>query len=211
MRSTEVSTRDPADLDKPAMVQAKPFGWFLLISGAIAWISSFTLVLERLQLYTNPDVNLSCDYNSWISCGDVMKTPQAAILGFPNPFIGVAAFAIIITTGVVLLAGARMSRWYWIGLQVGITAGMGLVGWFWFQAVYTLAILCPYCMVVWAMMIPLFVWTTVRNINHGVIPAPRALRNFLNDWAWIIVGLLYVGTLASIFFKFMHLILPSNA
>ena len=61
------------------------------------------------------------------------------------------------------------------------------------------------------MMIPLFVWTTVRNINHGVIPAPRALRNFLNDWAWIIVGLLYVGTLASIFFKFMHLILPSNA
>ena len=211
MRSTEVSTRDPADLDKPAMVQAKPFGWFLLISGAIAWISSFTLVLERLQLYTNPNVNLSCDYNSWISCGDVMKTPQAAILGFPNPFIGVAAFAIIITTGVVLLAGARMSRWYWIGLQVGITAGMGLVGWFWFQAVYTLAILCPYCMVVWAMMIPLFVWTTVRNINHGVIPAPRALRNFLNDWAWIIVGLLYVGTLASIFFKFMHLILPSNA
>ena len=211
MRSTEVSTRDPADLDKPAMVQAKPFGWFLLISGAIAWISSFTLVLERLQLYTNPNVNLSCDYNSWISCGDVMKTPQAAILGFPNPFIGVAAFAIIITTGVVLLAGARMSRWYWIGLQVGITAGMGLVGWFWFQAVYTLAILCPYCMVVWAMMIPLFVWTTVRNINHGVIPAPLALRNFLNDWAWIIVGLLYVGTLASIFFKFMHLILPSNA
>lgn len=211
MPGTQVSTSDSTELDQPAMVRARPFGWFLVIAGAIAWTASFILVLDRLQLYANPDAIVSCDFNSWISCGAVMRTPQAAILGFPNPFIGVAAFVVVITTGMVLLAGARMSRWYWIGLQAGITAGMALVGWFWFQAVYALAVLCPYCMIVWAVMIPLFVWITVRNLNHGVIPAPAALTKFLNDWAWVIVGLLYIATLASIFFKFMHLIIPSNA
>lgn len=211
MPSTKVSTSNPAQVNLPAMVRAKPFGWFLVITGAISWIASFALVLDRLQLYTNPDSNLSCDFNSWISCGDVMKTPQAAILGFPNPFIGVVAFAVVMTTGVVLLAGAHMNRWFWISMQVGLTAGMALIGWFWFQAVYVLAVLCPYCMIVWAMMIPLFVFITVRNLNHAVISAPPALTKFLNEWAWIIVGLIYVATVASIFFKFMHLIIPSNA
>ncbi len=211
MPSTKASTSDPTERDLPALSRARPFGWFLVIAGGIAWIASFTLVLERVELYKNPNAVVSCDINSWISCGDVMKTPQAAILGFPNPFIGVVAFAIVVTTGMVLLAGARMQRWYWIGMQVGITAGMALVGWFWFTAVYTLAILCPYCMVVWAMMIPLFVFTTVRNLNHGIIPAPAGLTKFANGWAWVIVGLLYLATLASIFFKFMNLIITSNA
>jgi len=201
----------PTEATLPAMVRAKPFGWFLIIAGVIGWLASATLVLERLHLYTNPDAKVSCDINAWISCGDVMKTPQAAIFGFPNPFIGVAAFVIIITTGVVLLAGANLSRWYWISLQVGITAGFGLVCWFWVQAVYVLAILCPYCMFVWAIMIPLVIWITVRNLQHGVIRAPRALTQFLTEWAWVIVGLVYVGVLASIFFKFMHVIIPSNA
>ncbi len=200
-----------AESAMPALARDKPFAWFLVIAGGIAWLASFVLVLERLKLYNDPNAAISCDVNSWISCGEVMKTPQAAILGFPNPFIGVVGFVVVITTGLVLLAGARMSRWYWLGLQAGITAGMALVAWFWFTAVYTLAVLCPYCMVVWAVMIPLFVWVTVRNINHGVIPASSALTKFVNEWAWVIVGLIYLATIASIFFKFMALIIPSNA
>lgn len=211
MPSTKAATIDPTDVARPALVRAKPFGWFLIIAGGIAWIASFTLVLERLDLYEDPNATASCDFNSWISCTDVMKTPEAALLGFPNPFIGIVAFAIIITLGVVLLAGAQLQRWFWITVQVGVTAGMALVGWFWFTAVYTLAILCPYCMVVWAMMIPIFVWTTVRNLCHGVIPAPAGLTKFLASWSWTIIALLYLATLASIFFKFMYLIIPSNA
>lgn len=211
MSSSKNLTGSRTETAMPALARDKGFGWFLVIAGGIAWLASFILVLERLKLYNDPNAAISCDVNAWISCGEVMKTPQAAILGFPNPFIGLVGFVVVITTGMVLLAGARMSRWYWIGLQVGVTAGMALVGWFWFTAVYTLALLCPYCMVVWTMVIPLFVWITVRNINHGVIPAPPALTKFLNEWAWVIVGLIYLGTIASIFFKFMALIIPSNA
>ena len=211
MPTSRVSAGAPTEAGLPALVRARPFGWFLVIAGAIGWLASATLVLERLHLYANPDAKVSCDFNSWISCGDVMKTPQAAILGFPNPFIGVVAFVVVITTGVVLLAGAQLSRWYWLGLQVGITAGLALVCWFWIQAVYVLAILCPYCMIVWVVMIPLFVWITVRNMAHGVIPVSPALRKFATSWAWTIVGLVYVAVIASIFFKFMYLILPSSA
>ena len=211
MPASSVSARRPTDEALPALTRAKPFGWFLIITGLVSWIASATLVLERLALYADPNKNLSCDVNTWISCGNVMKTPQAALLGFPNPFIGVAAFVVIITTGVVLLAGAQLSRWYWLGLQAGVTAGFALVCWFWFQAVYVIATLCPYCMIVWAMMIPLFIWLTLRNIVHGAIPAPAGLTKFLKDWVWVIMGLVYLGVLATIFFKFMYLIIGSNA
>ncbi|MCU6478864.1 vitamin K epoxide reductase family protein [Arthrobacter silviterrae] len=211
MPDSRVSARVHDTPAVPTLVRANPFAWFLLIAGAIGWIASATLVLERLSLYANPNAKVSCDINTWISCGDVMKTSQAAIFGFPNPFIGIVAFAVIITTAVALLAGAELARWYWIGLQVGITAGIVLICWFFTQAVYVLAILCPYCMVVWAAMIPLFVWITVRNLAHGVIPAPAGVVKFASGWAWVIVGLAYLGVVAAIFFKFMALIIPSNA
>lgn len=211
MPSSSVSAHQTSATATPTMARDKPFGWFLIVTGLVSWLASATLVLERLSLYADPNAKVSCDVNTWISCGSVMKTQQAALLGFPNPFIGVAAFVVIITTGVVLLAGAQLSRWYWIGMQVGVTAGFALVCWFWFQAVYVIATLCPYCMIVWAMMIPLFIWLTVRNVVHGVIPAPPGLTKFLKDWVWVIVGLVYVGVLASIFFKFMYLIIGSNA
>jgi uncharacterized membrane protein len=211
MPDSRVSARVPDTHAVPTLVRAKPFAWFLLIAGAIGWIASATLVLERLSLYANPNAKVSCDVNTWISCGDVMKTSQAAIFGFPNPFIGIVAFAVVITTAVALLAGAELARWYWIGLQAGITAGIVLICWFFTQAVYVLAILCPYCMVVWAAMIPLFIWITVRNLAHGVIRAPASVVKFAAGWAWVIVGLAYLGVIAAIFFKFMALIIPSNA
>ena len=79
-------------------------------------------------------------------------------------FIGIVAFAVIITVGMALLSGATFARWYWLGLQAGVTLGFAFVVWLWSQALYAIHILCPFCMVVWAAMIPLFVWVTIRNI-----------------------------------------------
>ncbi|MDJ0355396.1 vitamin K epoxide reductase family protein [Paenarthrobacter sp. PH39-S1] len=203
--SVDVETR------LPLLTRRKPFAWLLLITGVVAWLASGALVLDRLELYKNPNAVTSCDVNPWISCGKVMATHQAELFGFPNPLIGVFAFAVIITTAMVLFAGARMNRSYWIGLQTGVTLGMIMIAWLWSQALYAIGILCPYCMVVWAMMIPLFVWTTVRNVQHGVIPASAGVRRFLADWAWVIIGLLYLGVAASIFFRFVNLFVGGGA
>lgn len=206
MPASSASLKASEDKNVPPLTRANPFAWFLVVTGLIGWLASATLVLERLHLYTDPDAKISCDVNSWISCGDVMKTSQAAIFGFPNPFIGIVAFAVIITTGVTLLAGAKLKRWYWLGLQVGVSLGFVLVCWFFTQAVFVLAILCPYCMIVWAAMIPLFIWLTIRNLTHGVIPAPAKLTAFLGSWGWVLVGLVYLAVIAAIFFKFMYAI-----
>ena len=41
-----------------------------------------------------------------VSCGSVMKSDQAEAFGFPNPMLGLVAYAVVICVGVSLLAGA---------------------------------------------------------------------------------------------------------
>lgn len=183
----------------------KRIGLILLITGVIGWLASGWLVLERLELYKDPNHVASCDMNPFISCSSVMKTAQASILGFPNPLLGVAAFAVLITTAVILLTGAKLPRWYWLSLQAGVTAGFALVMWFFSQSVFVIGALCPYCMVVWSMVIPLFILLTGYNIeNNHLFPKSRVgLTKVYLEWQWILIALVFLGIIASIFFRFM--------
>ena len=100
-----------------------------------------------------------------------MESAQAALLGFPNPIIGVAAFPVIVATGAALLAGGRLAQWYWLGLQAGVTMAFAFICWLVFQSLYRIGALCPYCMVVWAVVIPLFWYVTARNVAAGALGA----------------------------------------
>ncbi|WP_311213017.1 MULTISPECIES: vitamin K epoxide reductase family protein [unclassified Arthrobacter] len=195
----------------PRTARDKPFALLLLITGVIGWVASGALVLEKLEVLKDPNHVTVCDVNPWVSCGAVMQTPQSSVFGFPNMFIGIVAFAVIITTAMGILAGAKFSRGYWLGLQAGVTLGFAFVIWLWSQALYAIHVLCPFCMVVWAAMIPLFVWVTIRNVTHGVIKAPPALAKLLGESGWIIVALLYVAVIATIFFSFIHIFVGSSA
>ncbi|WP_395404276.1 vitamin K epoxide reductase family protein [Arthrobacter sp. UC242_113] len=194
----------------PAMTRDRPFGWLLVITGVVGWLASGILVLEKLEVLKDPNHATVCDVNPWISCGQVMQTWQSSVFGFPNMFIGIVAFGITTTVGMALLAGARFARWYWLGLQAGITLGFIFVVWLWSQALYSIHILCPFCMVVWAAMIPLFVWVTVRNVVRGVILAPAGLARILGDSGWIITALLYVAVIATIFFAFIQVFVGTS-
>ncbi|KUM39095.1 vitamin K epoxide reductase family protein [Arthrobacter sp. EpRS71] len=195
----------------PATARDRPFALLLLITGVIGWLASGALVLEKLEVLKDPNHVTVCDVNPFVSCGAVMQTPQSSVFGFPNMFIGIVAFAVIITTAMGILAGAKFSRGYWLGLQAGVTLGFAFVVWLWSQALYVIHVLCPFCMVVWAAMIPLFVWVTIRNVTTGVIKAPPAVVKVLSGYGWIIVALLYVAVIATIFFSFIHLFVASSA
>ncbi|MCT2090254.1 vitamin K epoxide reductase family protein [Micrococcus terreus] len=187
----------------PALARHRPFGVVLLVTGAVGWIASAILVLERLALYEDPGHTTSCDINPWVSCGRVMGTWQSELFGFPNPLIGIVAFAVVLATAMVVLSGARPGRWYWLGLQAGVSLGMVFVAWLWFQALYEIYILCLYCMIVWAAMIPLFILLTARNLAHGVIPAPPGLVRFATDWAGTLIAVVYVAVAGSVFVQFL--------
>jgi uncharacterized membrane protein len=179
--STPSTVDDPATVDEP---QERLLAFGLLVGGLVGFVASAVLLIERIRLAEDSDYVPTCSINPVLSCGNVMESAQAALLGFPNPIIGVAAFPVVVTTGVVLFAGGRLARWYWLGLQAGVTAAFALISWLVFQSLYRIGALCPYCMVVWAVVIPLFWYVTARNAAAGVLGAAPdgRLADGLRDW-----------------------------
>lgn len=199
----EDSQQSPHAGRVPAFARPVGFVIWLLATGAVGGLGSFLLLYERVRLWNNPDHVTTCDVNPWVSCGEVMQTWQAASFGFPNIFLGVVGFPLLIAVAVSLsAAGARLPNWYYAGLQVGVTFAFGFIAWLWYSAVYSIGVLCPYCMVVWAAVIPLFVVTTSRNIVHGVLPSSARVRQIAADWWWVAVVVLYVLVFASILLNF---------
>lgn len=179
---------------------ARPAGaaWMLLVTSLVALAATIIIIVERSILAADPGHRTSCDLNPWVSCGQVMQSWQAMTFGFPNTFIGMVAFPVLITVAVSLLAGARFARWYWLLMNAGILAGFAFCVWLWYSAVYEIGTLCLYCMVVWAMVIAQLVLVTARNVQTGTLPASPAAARLARDLAVPAIVLLYVLVVASI-------------
>ncbi|WP_116201814.1 vitamin K epoxide reductase family protein [Amycolatopsis circi] len=143
---------------------SRGLAWLYLVGGALGLAAAVTLTLEKLARLTDPSYVPSCSINPVLSCGSVMDSAQAAVFGFPNPLLGVAAFPVVVTIGVALLTGYDPPRWVWSGLQIGTLLGTGFVHWLIGQSLYRIHALCPYCMVVWVVTIALFWYTTLHNL-----------------------------------------------
>lgn len=188
--------------ERSALARPTGFAWMLLITSLIALAATIIIIVERSILAVDPNHRTSCDLNPWMSCGKVMQSWQAGTFGFPNTYIGVVGFSVLITVAVSLLAGARFARWYWLLMNLGILAGLGFALWLWYAAVYQINTLCLYCMIVWAMVIVQAVMATSANIQNGIIPASEGLRAKARDFAWPVVVLLYLAVVASIILHF---------
>ncbi len=147
--------------------------YILLVGGIIGIFCSGMLTLEKIELLKHPAAQLNCDLNPIVACGPVINKPQASAFGFPNPFIGLVGFAVVATIGAGLLAGATFKRWFWLGLQIGATFGVGFITWLQFQSIFRIGALCPYCMVVWAVTIPIFWHTLLYNLRQKHIKLPK--------------------------------------
>lgn len=184
--------------------ESRGLGLLLTIGGAIGLLSAAILIIEKVNyLQDKADgkpTDLSCDLNAFVSCGGVINTDQASAFGFPNPIIGVAGFAVVVTIGVLVLARVKLPSIIWAGLQAGVIFGIAFVTWLQFQSIYDIGKLCPWCMVVWAVMIPIFIWVTARNLRawHPDNPVARVV----GDWTMLINILWYVAVIAAIWFKF---------
>ena len=137
--------------------------------------------------------------------GGRYRARLAAAFGFPNPIIGVAAFPVVVTTGIVLLGGARLRDWYWWGLQAGVAFGLAMVVWLAYQSIYRIGALCPYCLAVWAVVVPLFWYVTSANLARGLFGnrlGRSGLARFLVSWSapLVLVTYLIVAVLAGVRF-----------
>jgi uncharacterized membrane protein len=155
---------------------ARVTGWVLTVGGLTGALAAFVLIVEKIALIRDPAYTPSCSINPLLSCGSVMSTGQAEVFGFPNPLIGVAAFPVVATFGVLALSRVPLAVWMWRGLLAGTVFGLGFVHWLMFQSIFRIQALCPYCMVVWVVMITVFWYTLLYCLSHGVIPVPARLR-----------------------------------
>ncbi len=157
------ASRD-AGVEPTAGLSDRGLGRVLLAAGGLGLVAAFVLAVEKFLLLTNPLYTPSCTVNATFSCGAVMSSPAAEAFGFPNPLLGIAGFAVVTTTGVVLAAGSALPQWYWAGLQAGATAGLVFVGWLAYQSVAVIGAFCPYCLVVWACTLTAFWYVTLHNL-----------------------------------------------
>lgn len=152
----------------PLVRRGLPIALTFIITGVIGWYAAFMLVLDKLSVLANPEVDLDCNISVIVQCGKNLGSWQGAILGFPNPILGVAGFVAPMAVGVALLAGASFARWFWISFNVGVLGAFAFCMWLAFQSIFVLGTLCPWCMLVWAATIPLFWTLTLSNARAGV-------------------------------------------
>ena len=141
--------------------------YIFIIVGIIGCVASFALTYDKIQVLKNPAYIPSCNINPILSCGSVMKTEQASLLGVPNTIYGLMGFSALVTIGTVLLAGATFRRWLWLVINVGALAGFCFFIYLFLQGVYRINTICPFCFAVWMIMPPLLWYTTLYNVAEG--------------------------------------------
>ena len=156
--------------------------YILIICGLIILVAAFELSIDKYKLLQNPSYQPICNLNPVVSCGAVMKAKQSSAFGFPNPFIGLFAAGILVTTGMAVLAGAKLKRWYWLGLELGSILGIGFIAWLFYQSLYNIHDLCPFCASVWVATITTFWYVTIYNIDQKYIHLSKRLEK---PYGWV--------------------------
>lgn len=182
---------------------------FLIIAGAIGFVAAFALTLDKFTLLEHPTAQLSCNISVLVGCSKNLNSWQGAVLGFPNPIIGIACWPAAIAVGVGILARARFARWFWLLFNVGVIGAMVLVFFLIDQSVTALFVLCPWCMVTWSVTIPTFLAVTFYNLKTGNIPTSASVRRAcktLYGWVPLITILCYafVAIVAQVQLDWLH-------
>lgn len=141
-------------------------GWifsYMLASSLISLIASLVLSVDAIELARNPNAALGCNINEVISCGKVGVTWQANLFGWPNAFLGLIAEPVVITIAVASLGKVKFPRWFMFSAQVVYTIGLGFAYWLFYQSMFHINALCPWCLLV--TLSTTLVFTSLTHVN----------------------------------------------
>lgn len=174
---------------RPGFTPPRSIAIVLIVTGLAGLAAALTLAIERIHLLENPAEGLGCDISPFVSCSGAMESWQGSVLGFPNPFIGLMAFPLVVVMGVLALARVRMPRWVWSTFTVGVLGGLAFALWLWQQSVFELGLVCPWCFLVYMAMSAMAPTFVVWAVGSGAMVAPAGLRAFLarwGEWSWVL-------------------------
>jgi uncharacterized membrane protein len=191
-------------MEAEVAVQSRTYrqtAWILIFAGILGIVASIELIVQKIGVLSNPDYVPNCDINPILSCGSVINTDQASLFGFPNPILGVIGFTVVVIFGVLLFAGIELPRWMWLGLNAGALAGMFFAIWLVSQSLYVIGALCPWCMVVWSVTIPIFWQVTTDNLASNRLSLGKSLSEIIVALKWILIAASYLIILGLIFIR----------
>ncbi|HWJ82033.1 MAG TPA: vitamin K epoxide reductase family protein [Nocardioides sp.] len=154
-------------------------GWLygtMLVSSLCGLVASLVLSVDALRLAEDQGVDLSCNINAVISCGTVANSWQAQLFGFPNAFLGLIAEPVVITVAVAGLGGVRFPRWFMFAAQVVYAIGLGLAYWLFYQAMFHIGALCPWCLLITVSTTFVFTTLTTVNVRDDNLFLPRRVQ-----------------------------------
>lgn len=177
------------------------------VFAAVGLLCSLILSIEKLHLLENPNAQLACSVNVFINCATVMNTPEASLLGFPNSFIGMMAYSVLLTVAMAYMFGAKLPRNFMALAQLGVTVEILFAYWLFFDSVYIIQVLCPFCLAVTFSSTMIFAAITRYNIlenNLYLAPKTQALleRLVLKDYDKMFVAGWVVLMIALVLVKF---------
>lgn len=194
MADTGSMTTDHAASPGPRFRPGRGLAVFWIVAAALGWVVSFLLYQEYIGQLTGADAIISCDISPIVTCGPNLLTPGGNLLGFSNSIIGIVLFVGPVYAGVSALAApGGLSAWYWRTFAVFVAGAFVFVHVLAARSVFEYGSLCPWCMVVWLVTIPLF-WSVLGwTLRAGVWgrPPERAGAVILS-WLPLIVLLDYL-------------------
>ncbi len=160
----------------------KVLPYILIICGILGLLAAFTLTYDKIQVLKNPAYDPPCNINPIFSCGSIMKTEQASLLGVPNTIFGIMGYTALVTFGALMLSGAKFKKWVWQIAQVAAAGGLFFMGYLFFQGVFRIGAICPWCFLTWMVTIPVFLYVSLYNLRHDTFSLPPKLKP-TSEWA----------------------------
>ena len=179
------------------------YPWVLIGGSLVGLVASIWQAAERIQMLKHPDLPLSCNLNPVIDCGTVLSNRWASLFGFPNAFIGIAIFAMLLMAGVLLTSGGKPSRFF-SHFLFGVSVVLILFAlWFFGMSLYVIGKVCIFCLFIWTASVPIF-WYGLLDYLRTLGPKNwlRRLQVVGEQNHWLVLAAAYIALAALYFLRF---------
>lgn len=166
--------------------------WWI-VAGVLGGVVAFLLYLEYIGQLTGATPLISCSISPIVTCGPNLLSPGGNLLGFSNSIIGITLFFGPIYAGAAAFAAsAGLRAWFWRVYAIFVAGAFVFVHVLAYRSVFEYGSLCPWCMVIWLVTIPLF-WSVLGwTLRDGVWGGGRHAGAVLLSWLPLIVVLDYL-------------------
>ncbi|HEY4515849.1 MAG TPA: vitamin K epoxide reductase family protein [Candidatus Paceibacterota bacterium] len=168
----------------------KSFAYILIVFGVVGLLASSQLMWDTVKLAQDPGIDLPCNLSPFVSCTSINTSSQSKVFGFPNPIMGIAGFSAIITIGLLSLFGAIPDRRFWKIFTIGMTLATIFIHWLIIQSIFVIGNLCLYCMITWAAIWPIFIFTISNFYPNSLVSKNKPA--FLAGWYLLIILIILV-------------------